>query len=114
MKETDTSIYITNTQIENIKSYMYLGQRYSTRDKNQDKETERRITAGWTAFAKHRDIFKGNIGTCLKRQIYMSGNLSAYRNLIELDMYSDDNTSSHVIHVPHTHSNKQIKPHVHV
>ena len=86
MKETDTSIYITNTQIENVKSYMYLGQRYSTRDKNQDKETERRITAGWTAFAKHRDIFKGNIGTCLKRHIYMSGNSSAYRNLIELDM----------------------------
>ncbi|KAK2177429.1 hypothetical protein NP493_598g01029 [Ridgeia piscesae] len=40
--------------------------------KNQDKEIQRRITAGWTAFAKHRDIFKGNIGTCLKRQVYNS------------------------------------------
>ena len=28
--------------------------------------------AGWTGFAKHRDIFKGNIGTCLKRQVYNS------------------------------------------
>ena len=28
--------------------------------------------AGWTAFAKHRDIFRGNIGTCLKRQTYNS------------------------------------------
>ena len=28
--------------------------------------------AGWTAFAKHRDIFKGNIGTFLKRQVYNS------------------------------------------
>ena len=28
--------------------------------------------AGWTAFAKHRDISKGNIGTCLKRQVYTS------------------------------------------
>ncbi|KAK2190367.1 hypothetical protein NP493_82g00031 [Ridgeia piscesae] len=48
------------------------GRRYSTRDNNQDKEIQRRITAGWTAFAKHRDIFKSNIGTCLKRQVYNS------------------------------------------
>ena len=62
--ENDTPIYVKNTQIENIESYIYLGQRYSTRDKNQDKEIQRIITAGWTTFAKHRDIFKGNIGTC--------------------------------------------------
>ncbi|KAK2159188.1 hypothetical protein NP493_1739g00016 [Ridgeia piscesae] len=49
------------TQIENVESYIYMGQRYSTRNKNQDKEIQRRITAGWTAFAKHRDNFKGNI-----------------------------------------------------
>ena len=72
MVEHDTPIYVNNTQIENVESYIYLGQRYSTRDKNQDKEIQRRITAGWTTFAKHRDIFKGNIGTCLKRQVYNS------------------------------------------
>ncbi|KAK2170757.1 hypothetical protein NP493_1143g00035 [Ridgeia piscesae] len=72
MTETDTPIYVTNTQIENVESYIYLGQRYSARDKYQGNEIQRRITAGWTAFAKHRDIFKGNIGTCLKRQIYNS------------------------------------------
>ena len=54
---------------------IYLGQRHSTRDKNQDKEIQRRIMAGWTAFAKHPDIFKGNIGTCLKRQVYNSSEL---------------------------------------
>ena len=59
-------------QIENVDSYIYLGRRYSTRDKNQDKDIQRRTTAGRTAFATHRDIFKGNIGTCLKRQIYNS------------------------------------------
>ena len=59
--ETDKPIYV-NTQIENVESYIYLGRRYSTRDKNQDKEVQRRITAGWT----------GNTGTCLKRQIYNS------------------------------------------
>ena len=31
---------------------------------------ERRNTADWTAFAKYRDIFNGNTGTCLKRQVY--------------------------------------------
>ena len=38
MMENDSSIYVNNTQIENVESYIYLGQRYSTRDKNQDKE----------------------------------------------------------------------------
>ena len=43
----------------------------SVESKNQNKEIHRKITAEWTAFAKHRDIFKGNTGTCLKRQIYI-------------------------------------------
>ncbi|KAK2174107.1 hypothetical protein NP493_829g01078 [Ridgeia piscesae] len=33
-----------------------MGHRQSTRDKNQDKEIQRSITAGWTTFAKQRDI----------------------------------------------------------
>ncbi|KAK2187121.1 hypothetical protein NP493_179g05006 [Ridgeia piscesae] len=70
MVENDTSV-CQQTHIENVESNIYLGERYSTRDKNQDKEIQRRITAGWTAFAKHRGIFKGNIGTCLKRQVYI-------------------------------------------
>ena len=67
-----TPIYVNNTQIENVESYIYLGQRYSIKDKNQDKEIQRRMTAGWTVFSKHRDTFKGNSGTCLKRQVYNS------------------------------------------
>ena len=67
MIKNDIPMYVNNTQIENIERYIYLGQRYSIRDKNQDKEIQRRITAGWTAFAKHPDIYNGNIGTCLKR-----------------------------------------------
>ena len=70
MVENDTSV-CQQTHIENVESNIYLGERYSTRDKNQDKEIQRRITAGWTAFAKHRGIFKGNTGTCLKRQVYI-------------------------------------------
>ena len=77
MMESDTPLYVNNAQIENVASYVYMGRRYSTRDKTQDKEIQRRITAGWTAFAKHRDIFKGNIGICLKRQVYTSCVLTA-------------------------------------
>ena len=52
MMENDTPTYVNNTQIKNVESYISLGQRYSTRHKNQDKEIQRKITAGWTAFAK--------------------------------------------------------------
>lgn len=70
MIEQDTPIYVNNTQIENVDYYIYLGQRYSLKDKNQDKEIQRRITAGWAAYANHRDIFKSNLAICLKRQVF--------------------------------------------
>ena len=49
-----------------------LGKHYSLKEKNQDKEIQRRIMAGWAAYAKHRDIFKSNLAICLKRQVYNS------------------------------------------
>ena len=70
MEEDNTPIYVNNTQVENVESYVYLGQCFSLRDKNQDKEILRRITTGWTAYAKHRDIFKSNFAICLKRKVY--------------------------------------------
>ena len=72
MVEDNTPIYVNNTHIENVESYIYLGQRFSLRDKNQDKEILRRITADWTAYAKHRDIFKSNFAISLKRKLYNS------------------------------------------
>ena len=61
-----------NVLIENVQGYVYLGQHYSLKGKNQDKEIQRRIMAGWAAYAKHRDIFKSNLAICLKRQVYNS------------------------------------------
>ncbi|KAK2182345.1 hypothetical protein NP493_358g05028 [Ridgeia piscesae] len=66
--ETDSPIHVNNTQMENVESYITQGQR--SRDKTQDKEIQKRLTAGWTAFTKHHDIFESNTGTCLKRHIY--------------------------------------------
>ena len=66
----NTPINMNNMLIENVQGYVYLGQHYSIKEKNQDKEIQRRIMAGWAAYAKHRDIFKSNIAICLKRQVY--------------------------------------------
>ena len=68
----NTAINVNNVLIENIQGYVYLGQHYSLKEKNQDKETQRRTIAGWAAYAKHRDIFKNNLAICLKRQVYNS------------------------------------------
>ena len=73
----NTPINVNNVLIENVPGYVYLGQHYSLKEKNQDKEIQRRIMAGWAAYAKHRDIFKSNIAICLKRQVYNSCVLAA-------------------------------------
>ena len=68
----NTPINGNNVLIENDPGYVYLGQHYSLKEKNQDKDIQRRIMAGWAAYAKHRDIFKSNLSICLKRQVYNS------------------------------------------
>ena len=68
----NTPINVNNVLIENVQVYVYLGQHYSLKEKNQDKEIQRTIMAGWAAYAKHRDIFKSNLAICLKRHVYNS------------------------------------------
>ena len=68
----NTPINVNNVLIENVPGYVYLGQHYSPKEKNQDKEIQRRIMAGWAAYVKHQDIFKSNLAICLKRQVYNS------------------------------------------
>ena len=49
-------------------------QHYSFTESNQDKYMQRRIMAGWAAYAKTRIrcIFKSNIAICLKTHVYDS------------------------------------------
>ena len=68
----NTPINVNNVLIENVQGYVYLGQHFSPKEKNQDKEIQRRIMAGWATYAKHRDIFKSNLAIRLKRQVYNS------------------------------------------
>ncbi len=42
----NTPINVYNVLIENVQGYMYLGQYYSIKEKNQDKDIQRRIMAG--------------------------------------------------------------------
>ena len=51
MMEKNTLIWVSNTQIESVESYIYLGHRYSTREQNKDNDIQIRITVGWSAFA---------------------------------------------------------------
>ncbi len=73
----NTPINVNNVRMENVTGYVYLGQYFSLKEKNQDKEIQRRIMAGWAAYAKHRDIFKRNLAICLKRPVYNSCELPA-------------------------------------
>ena len=68
----NTPIHVNNVLVENIQCYVYLGQHYSFKEMNQDKDIQRSIVAGWAAYPKHRDIFKSNLAICLKRQVYNS------------------------------------------
>ena len=68
----NTPINVNKVLIENVQSYVYLGQHYSLKEKNQDKDIQLRIMAGWATYAKHRDIFKSNLAICLMRQGYNS------------------------------------------
>ena len=63
-------INVNNVLIEYGQGYVYLGQHFSLKEKNQDKEIHRRIMAGWAAYAKYRDIVKSKLAICLKRQVY--------------------------------------------
>ena len=72
MMENATPIYINNTHIENVESYIYLGQRYGTRDKKPRQGDSKKNHDWMDSIRKHRDIFKGSNGACLKRQVYNS------------------------------------------
>ena len=57
----NTPINVNNVLIENVEGYVYLGQHYSLKENNKDKEIQRRSMAGWAAYAKRRDIFHATL-----------------------------------------------------
>ncbi len=57
----NTPINVNNVLIENVPGYVYLGQHYGLKEKNQDNDIERRIMAGWSAYAKNRISSKATL-----------------------------------------------------
>ena len=82
-----TPINVNNVLIENVEGFVYLGQRYSLKENNLDKEIQRRLMAGWASYAKHRDIFRSNLAICLKRQVYNSCVLPAMTYIVQIPGY---------------------------
>ena len=62
-------ISINGEELQMVDEYVYLGQQI-TMTNDRSGEIRRRISAGWTAFARYRAILKGNIPLCLKRKVY--------------------------------------------
>ncbi|XP_072052032.1 uncharacterized protein [Amphiura filiformis] len=60
-------VKVKGLEIE-VKEYVYLGQHFSPRDKDQDSEIRRRIKAGWQAIGRYSTIMKGNLTICLTKR----------------------------------------------
>ena len=67
---TQAIVRIGGNVIEEVDSYVYLGQRISLQSKGMNSEVNRRIHAGWRAFNENTDILKSNVPMSLKRKLY--------------------------------------------
>ena len=94
-------VNVNNVLIQNVQGYVYLGQHYSLKEKNQDKELQRRIMAGWAAYSKHWDIFKSNLAICLKRQVYNSC-------VLPVMIYGTETNKHRTNLRPHTPKSKEV------
>lgn len=56
--------------VEQVATYKYLGHEITIGRENQTHEIKKRIGLTWTAFGKLRNVFKTDISTCLKRNVY--------------------------------------------
>ena len=63
-------ITIDGTQLEHVSEYIYLGQRFTLTERNQDNEIRRRIKTGWQTFGRYSHFMKGNLPLCLKKKVY--------------------------------------------
>jgi Reverse transcriptase (RNA-dependent DNA polymerase) len=62
-------ICISGTQLEQVSSYVYLGQQVSI-DGSMHDEIARRTKLGWSAFGRLNSIFKSDLPLCLKRRVF--------------------------------------------
>ena len=51
---TQRPVIVERSEIEEVKSYIYLGQRVSLLETDMGNEINRRIQAGWKSFNEHK------------------------------------------------------------
>lgn len=64
-----SNITVDGKQLENVDSYVYLGQQIGMEDMNI-KEIERRVKLGWQAFGRLQFVFRTKLPLCLKRKVF--------------------------------------------
>lgn len=63
-------IQLEGEVVENIDSYIYLGQKITTKKDNFSDEITRRISLSWAAFGKLKETLTSDIPISLKRRLY--------------------------------------------
>jgi len=61
---------IANEEIEQVNTYVYLGQSINITKQNQEAEIERRVRLSWAAYGKLKSIINSNIPLNLKTKLY--------------------------------------------
>ena len=64
---TQRPVIVGGSVIEEVHSYIYLGQRVSLLETDMANEISRRIQAGWKSFKEHKIVLKSNIPNSLKK-----------------------------------------------
>ena len=65
----EKEVKINGIAVKKVEEYVYLGQLVTMKSDKTD-EIKRRITAGWRAFGKYKDILKSKMPMCLKKKLY--------------------------------------------
>ena len=66
---TQRPVIIEGSVIEEVQSYVYLGQRVSLVETDMGNEIDRRIQAGWKSFNEHKIVLKSNTPKSLKLKL---------------------------------------------
>ena len=70
-KHTDSyAVKMDGNEIEEVESYIYLGQKISLKEGGMSSEIDRRIYAGWRVYNENKFLFESNIPNSLKRKLH--------------------------------------------
>ena len=83
---TQRPVIVGGNVIEEVQSYIYLGQRVSLLETGMANEINRRIQAGWKSFNDHKIVLKSNVPNSLKKKLYNQCVLPAMTYAISMSL----------------------------